>query len=96
MGDDLIDIAMSYIEDESMNTIWRPVQQSIGRLADTIFNSIYSLGNNLTSISYQPPTEEEREAYRQFVKAERKRQEKEENYKQFQEFTRILERTYYN
>lgn len=119
MGDDLIDIAMSYIEDdEPVRTTWQsanlsagpfiaveepyePIEfvtplQNIGRLADTISNSIYSLGNNLAGISYQPSTEEERQAYRQFVKSERKRQEKEKNYEQFQEFTRILERTYYN
>lgn len=121
MGDDLSDIAMSYIEnDEPIRTTWQPVSVSpyiaveepegyrpaevvvptpdfiSARLADTISSSIYSLGNNLASISYQPSTEEERQAYERFVKAEKKRQEKERNYEQFQKFTRILERTYYN
>lgn len=120
MGDDLIDLAMSYIEDEPMNTIWQPISTSQyiaveepegyrpaevvaptqnilnARLANTIASSVYSLGNNLASISYQPPTEEERQAYERFVKAEQKREEKERNYKQFKEFTRMLERTYYN
>ena len=63
----------------------------------------------VTPIEYQSPlyqyynslcspemTEERSDAFQQFIKAERKRQEKEENYEQFKEFTRMLERTYCN
>ena len=36
------------------------------------------------------------DAFQQFIKAEQKREEKERNYKEFKEFTRMLERTYCN
>ena len=63
----------------------------------------------VTPIAYQSPilqyynslcspeiTEERSDAFQQFIKAEKKREEKERNYKEFKEFTRMLERTYCN